>query len=393
MKLRGLWLQVHKWIGLILSILIIPLSVSGAALVWHDALDEALSPHRYSVKSAAPALPPSAYAAAARRAMKPGERLVSLRYPEHRGPIIATIAAAPRPGGGAGASTGASAGGRPTRASVWLDPSDARLLDRAGSDSGAVRFLHGLHGSLQVPGFGRQIVGWIGVFMLMSSLTGLWLWWPLSGGVRRGLRWRRQNALSPNLHHLAGFWIAIPLAMLSFTGAWISFPAFFGAMSGEAPAQAGADRARALRARPLAETATGENGALAAARPLAEGRLLSIAWPTDQAPEWKIAFARKGGPAEVKVADVGGAVTPPRPARPETLVRTMRRWHDGTGMGTVWQAIIFLGGIAPALLAVTGIVMWLRSRGWRARLRQKRQPIRVKLWLQSPNPNEPAEQV
>ena len=37
----------------------------------------------------------------------------------------------------------------------------------------------------------------------------------------------------------------------------------------------------------------------------------------------------------------------------------MRRLHDGTGMGPVWQIVIFIGGIIPALLAVTGIVMWL----------------------------------
>ena len=30
------WLSVHKWIGLALAILIIPISLSGAALVWDD---------------------------------------------------------------------------------------------------------------------------------------------------------------------------------------------------------------------------------------------------------------------------------------------------------------------------------------------------------------------
>jgi uncharacterized iron-regulated membrane protein len=379
MKLRGLWLQVHKWIGLILAILIIPLSVSGAALVWHDVLDEAVNPQRYDVKPACTpgpcatifleriasgwgGRPPSYYAARAVTAIRSGERLVSFRYPEGNGPIVATAAA---PGGG-------GAGGRPVRTSIWLDPLDGRVLDRARSDSGLVRFLHVLHGSLQLPGIGRQIVGWIGVAMLLSSLTGLWLWWPLSGGLRRGLRWRRQNALSPNLHHFTGFWIAIPLAMLSLTGAWISFPAFFGAISGEAPAGGGADRTRAQRARPLVQTAMDVDQALAAAQPHATGHLVSITWPTDMAPEWKIAFARQGGSAEVKIKDSDSTVTPPTPPRPETLARTMRRWHDGTGMGPVWQAIIFLGGIAPALLAITGIIMWLRSRGWRARLRKKR---------------------
>jgi hypothetical protein len=43
----------------------------------------------------------------------------------------------------------------------------------------------------------------------------------------------------------------------------------------------------------------------------------------------------------------------------------MRRWHDGDGMGPLWQILIFLGGIAPAALAITGIVMWVRTRKWR----------------------------
>ena len=45
---RRTWFQVHKWIGLILAILIIPLCITGSALVWHDALDEAVNPQRYA---------------------------------------------------------------------------------------------------------------------------------------------------------------------------------------------------------------------------------------------------------------------------------------------------------------------------------------------------------
>jgi uncharacterized iron-regulated membrane protein len=127
-----------------------------------------------------------------------------------------------------------------------------------------------------------------------------------------------------------------------------------------------------MRARPLAQTRMTEDDALAAARAVATARLTNIAWPTDQEPKWKVSFAREGGAAEVTVADADGAVTPPRPPRPETNARFMRRLHDGTGMGQVWQAIIFLGGIIPAVLAVTGIVMWLRSRGWRAKLARGR---------------------
>jgi uncharacterized iron-regulated membrane protein len=363
MRLRGLWLSVHKWIGLCLAVLIVPLVLSGSALVWHDAIDETLNPQRYVV-SGAPALGPGAYAAAAQAALGPNERLASLRYPDagESGPIVAAAVQPPREG----------AGGRPMRTSIWLDPATGRVLDRASGNGGVMQFVHVLHGSLAVPGWGRPAVGWIGLFMFVSCLTGLWLWWPLTGSLRRGFRWKRRNATSANLHHLLGFWVLLPLAMLSFTGFWISFPNVFGAFEASQPKGSDGDRARALRAQPLARTATSADAAYASARRAAPGPLLSIAWPTDQSPAWKFAFAGDGGQSEIAVDDATGAAAPPRGPAPETNARLMRRLHDGTGMGMVWQAVIFLAGLIPAILAVTGIMMWLRSRGWRAALARKR---------------------
>jgi uncharacterized iron-regulated membrane protein len=369
MRLRGLWFSVHKWIGLCLAILIIPIALSGAVLVWHDWFDETVNPQRYGVTSSTPALAPAAYAASAQSALGPGERIASIRYPdaEEGGPVIVS---AVRP-----ATDGES---RPMRTSVWLDPGTGRVLDKASGNAGVIQFIHGLHGSLTVPGWGRTIVGWVGIFMFVSCLTGLWLWWPITGSVRRGLRWKRQNSTNANIHHLVGFWVLLPLAMLSFTGFWISFPGVFGAFEASQPKGGeGSDRARAQRAQPLEHPAMTADAARAAAQPLATGPLVAITWPTDQSSGWKIAFARAGGPAEVAVDDATGAVTRPQGPRPETNARLMRRLHDGTGMGPVWRTIIFLGGIIPAILAVTGIVMWLRSRGWRAALARKRKAVQL----------------
>ena len=344
-ELRNIWFSVHKWVGLLLGLLIIPLSLSGSALVWHDWLDAQVNPGRYAVSGPA-VLPPSRYVAAAQAVLAPGERIASLRYPEGgEGPVVIGAALAKA--------------GSPQRTNIYLDGASARVLDKAGSSEGAVRVLHRLHGSLLTPGPGRQIVGWIGVAMLTSSLTGLWLWWPLTGSVRRGFRWKRRPQLDANLHHQLGFWICIPLAMLSLTGAWISFPAFFGSLSGAKPPQ------RPAPAAPLERTVQRVDDVVRGIG----GVPVAITWPTGKSPVWKVSLEK----GEAEIADASGAITT-RPPQPETLARAMRRWHDGTGMGAVWQVVIFLGGIIPAALAVTGVTMWVGSRKWRKRPARKLAP-------------------
>jgi uncharacterized iron-regulated membrane protein len=356
LKLRRLWLQVHKWIGLLLAVLIIPISVTGSALVWHDGLDLTLNPQRNV--SGAPALAPTAYAEAARSAIQPGERIHSIRMPDGgEGAVLVSAARPPVEGER-----------RPVRTNIWLHPTTGAVLDVAGSNDGAVRVLHVLHGSLMIPGTGRQIVGSVGLFMLISCLTGIWLWWPVTGSPRRGFRWKRQPSFNANLHHQMGFWVLIPLAMLSFTGVWISFPQAFGRFEASAPK---APSAPQRPAQPIVETWLTPDRALAAAQPGATGPLVGITWPTERSNDWAIAFERDGGTAEVKVDDTTGQFTPARPQQPETTARTMRRWHDGTGMGFPWQVIIFLGGIIPAALSVTGILMWWRARQWRRRAQRR----------------------
>ena len=363
-QFRRWWFQVHKWLGIVLAVLIIPLSLSGAALVWHDALDRAINPQRFAVAGGR-LLAADAYVAAARGVLKPGERIAQLTMPDHGGPVMVSAAAAnaqPRPG-------------PPQRVNVYLDPPTAKVLDVASSSGGLVRFLHVLHGSLQIPGgWGRTLVGWLGVAMLLSSLSGLWLWWPTVGRWTRGLRWRRRPDTNANLHHLFGFWIALPLFMLSLTGAWISFPAFFSALVGQGQAR-GPDRAVQARARPAERTTLPVGLAVARAQAVARGAVRTITWPTEQKPDWTVQLAGERR-RTVSVADDNAvAVLTPERAGQGGVAQLMRRIHDGDGMGPVWQAIIFAGGILPAVLAVTGLIMWWRmrrSKNAQARRRQAR---------------------
>jgi uncharacterized iron-regulated membrane protein len=80
-------------------------------------------------------------------------------------------------------------------------------------------------------------------------------------------------------------------------------------------------------------------------------------------------------PKTVQVVDATGEVKAGREGGPggggaDKISPLMRRIHDGNDMGIVWQMIIFLGGVAPAVLGVSGVVMWLRRQARQKALRR-----------------------
>lgn len=343
-SLRRTWFQIHKWVGIILAIILIPLSATGSLLVWDKPLDRLLNPLHYQA-SAPAALPASAYVAAAAKALPADKRIATLKIGD--GPVVVTANDPPSP---------QPRRGPPARTSVWLDPGTGQVLDVGPAASVVIRWIHVFHGSLQIPGSGRTIVGWLGVAMLASCISGLWLWWPATGRWTRGLRWKRRADLEDNLHHQVGFWIVLPLGILSLTGVLISFPSLTGGSSG-------GDRARRVAPVPLASPRLSVDQVLMVA-PAARGPIM-LTWPTDRDPAWRVASGEGERSRTVTVDDASGIAQTPRDKGPVRHRTLSRRIHDGDGLGIVWQTIIFIAGWTPALLGITGIIMWLRSRRWR----------------------------
>lgn len=368
-RLRQLWLDIHLWIGVGLLVAILPLSATGAALVWREGLDRLINPQRYAVSGAA-TRPLTDYVSAGAKALDGKAVVTGLRLPAREGePVIVTARA-----------RGAGEGGRPRNISVWLDPASLAVMDVGAPRGGVLQVMHELHGNLMIPGVGRKVVGWIGWAMTMSCLTGLWLWWPRNGAFLPGLRWTRGSDLLFNLHHMIGFWICLPLAVLSLTGVYLSFPqsarALFGiessAPGGPAPGDRGGGGALLGNPRLTLEQA------VRAARSAAPGgALVSITLPASgRQPAWRAQIRATPGaePVNVEVSDIDGRarVSARGPGVQDPLSRWMRRLHDGANLPLVWKWIITAGGVAPVILSLSGLVMWLQSRARKARLRPAR---------------------
>jgi uncharacterized iron-regulated membrane protein len=213
--------------------------------------------------------------------------------------------------------------------------------------------------------------------MLISACTGLYLWQPRRGDFRRALGWRRGLVVSSNLHRLLGFWICLPLAVLSLTGIYLSFPqAGRAALSAVAPMsppqQRGGVNAASGPAALSPDAAAA--AALAAAGPGAT--LVNLSTPTGRSPAWRVQVRTADGEATAMVDDRSGearlASARGAPPAGDVAARWIRRIHDGAGTGIVWQTIVFLGGVLPALFAVTGVIMWLRRRRARRAMARRR---------------------
>jgi uncharacterized iron-regulated membrane protein len=382
-RLRAFWWWLHRWIGIGLCLLLVPIAVSGALLVWKDELDALVHPARYAVTGGEIAQPLSAYIASAASALEGGLQPVAVRFPEREGWPVQVQA------------RGSAREGRPQFVTVYLDPPTGRVLEAVEFRSSLFGFLHRFHENLAIPAYsGRAIVGWAGVGMLILSLTGIWLWWPRNGAFLPGLRWRRAPATSTNLHHLLGFWISLPLAFVSLTGIYLSFPPYARSlMSSIAPMNPpGRSFLRGQIAHDVKLTPDDALAAAQAAQPQARPSALFLATmqsnetrrgagaqssdrPASRnagpSPIWRIQLRKpeSGELVTMLVDDASGAARPmPDPLAGDRAAQWIRWLHEGSHSGQVWRMVVFLTGVFPPIFAFTGVLMWLRGRRQRKAL-------------------------
>src|SRR5262245_15298278 len=222
------WLQqLHLWVGLILLLPLVMMGVTGAVLVYAHDIEHLLGQGEPPARTSGAWRSPAELIEAARAASKDPTRVpIAVRWPMEVGEPAAVRLS--RPGmateraqfrgaqqGGAqaqgqtqGQTQGQAQGRVPVQSpfagsqQVLIDPVSLEVLETQQAMAGWVRFFHDLHGHLFITGgLGRELVGWLGVALLVLGCSGLYLWWPRPGQwkaafvVRRtakGLRFNRE---------------------------------------------------------------------------------------------------------------------------------------------------------------------------------------------------------
>lgn len=222
----GVLRQLHRWIGLLLALIVVVVSISGGLLLFR-------APYYASVYPTVTT--PATDAQVARRA----EVLARIEA-DWRG-VGVQLVKFPRPGMNAyhlWLRDGSQA---------FVDPNDGSLIDRWQRFERLPALLFELHAHLLADETGTVLNGVAALFVLFMSLTGIVLWWPARAAYQPARLVPATTARAELLqsHAAAGFVAFLPIVLFVATGALMAFYAPVNRalslmIDGRAPAQADA---------------------------------------------------------------------------------------------------------------------------------------------------------
>ena len=260
---------------------------------------------------------------------------------------------------------------------VFLNPYTGEIIGTRQGQPPSYQLRH-LHRELMGGNVGAQIVRITTFLLILQSLTGLYLWWPLKRmKVNWGAPWQRINF---DMHHAVGFFTSAFVCIIAVTGLIKAYgddlQPFFNRVTGE-PATT-----RALLSTPppggntasipmdvaIAEAKTQLPGAaIARITPpkVKNGSILiTMKYPDDStAPgrSWVVVDQYSG-----RVLGSQDARTAPAGAQIPIVNRAI---HVGGIYGVPTRILAFLASFAVVLQLITGLVMW-----WRKRARNRPKP-------------------
>ncbi len=407
------WLQqIHLWVGLILLLPLVMMGITGAVLVYAHDIEHLLGQGEPEVRTEGEWQPAGRLIEAAKAANnEPGRTPIAVRWPVEVGEPAAVRLSRPgmaseRPqfrGGQQGQGSAPPQPGQPAQGRVptqspfagslqiLIDPVSLQVLQTQQAMTGWVRFFHDLHGHIFIPGgVGREIVGWLGVAMLVLGCSGLYLWWPRPGQWKQAFMVRRKAKglrLNRELHGAVGIWSLLLFMLVNFTGVYLAFPQQIAAavnlVSPGRDMRAAMFQARVEPMRGTPAMAVDEAVELARAR-VPGTRFLNAFLPTRPDQALRVGLVRpgheEGAPVITVIVDpyrrtVVDVFDPQTMSAGEKAIAWQRPLHYGIGLGGIYKFLVFVSGVIIPIFAVTGFLMWWIKRRNRRAGERARQAI------------------
>lgn len=372
---RKNWLAAHLWLGLSLGLLLSIYGITGSILVFYEEIDEWLSSELLIVKPpehSATYQPLAAIFEAGHKAMPTQAKHSFATYPRNEQAAFKLRYAV------------TAAGGVHEMWQVAVDPYTAqvtgkRLLERSDSviPQTFIDFIFKLHYALLIKSHevSTVAVGLSGALLIISVLTGLIIWWPLTGRWRQALTIKRKASverLHYDLHKTAGFYTALIMVPVLFSGIYMVLPHnvvpvlelfspvtyrywFHSTPPGGDNQTIGMDEAVAIA---QSRYPTGRPHFIYGAPEPTKTYTVcqnGVDAPGSLLQRRCVVMDRYSG----KILDVDDPTI-------GTVGEVFTQWqwplHSGQAFGMTGRILVFLAGLACPVLFITGLIRWLQKR-------------------------------
>lgn len=329
---------VHAWAGLILSLMLFTLALSGSLLVFRTEITRALTPGAEQTV----ANDPAAFARA----------VTTAQATFGKGQVASINFASPEFGlhqvnlkGGGGA---------------YLDPNTGAVLQRWGENERFFDWLFDLHHHLLSGEIGTRVTGWTGLGGLLLTLVGVAIWWPARGAFRGRVAprsFKRAHLLAA--HRDLGILAAPFLAVTLVTGVSLALPQQARPLWGAVESKPKAPRLKAA-----ADGVDWTAGLSAAQARFPDARLRMAVFPKKPGAPVQVRMRRPGewhsnGRTSVTLAPDGRVLAASDAMAQPRGVRTYNGlWpiHASKVGGPVWKVFSLLTGLSLAALSLFGAV-------------------------------------
>jgi sulfite reductase (NADPH) flavoprotein alpha-component len=346
---RRFFLTIHLAAGLVAGAFMVMLGSTGSIIAFEPELDRLFHPHLSHVTPGARTLSLAEIGAA-----------VSGKYGDE--PIVAFLP-----------STSAHVPAEViiSRGIVSVNQYTGEILGLRTRGQTFLGFVRALHVRLASGDIGKEIVTWSTVAMLLSLISGLYLWWPAKR-VRIRKPWG-SKAFLYDLHNAIGIFALMPFLLLAATGAVLGF---------ERGAASLLDRVADKPVVHVNKTAAGSQHEPGAVQVTPDNAVEIACARIPGALAYRVQMPRFGGRYQVSLVKLGDRVLGERNSisvdpwsgkvlsadRANDLSRRERAmaWnesiHTGTAFGMTSRIIVATAGILLPVQAVSGLLIWLRRR-------------------------------
>ncbi|TWT31814.1 PepSY-associated TM helix domain-containing protein [Blastopirellula retiformator] len=364
---RRIWLKVHLYLGLTAGLAFALAGVTGSILVFERAFDEQLNSAMMLTEPQGSPRSLDEIIGLAQAEFANHGRIDRITLPRTDSSVYSLRFVA----------KSSSEQKRPTE--VYYDPYTAEALGHRPQQSGLIAWIYDLHARLLMGKNGRMLMGVIAATVLVSIVSGVVLWWPLQKGGWRVAWGIRPGKFNFDLHKVSGLLSLPPLFLVAFTGVYLGLPFVIKPVVGMFSAETKYPRNVTSSATPTSDGPIGaDRAAQLALAEMPGSEILLVDLPQKSDGVYKVFLRQPGevgqlrGAGRIWLDQYSGQLLQTRDWNHFTFADTYYRiqlaLHCGDAFGTGGRLLVFVVGFVPAILYLTGFLLWWRKK--RSRRRQ-----------------------